>query len=107
METNITNPKRLTHDGSSAIQTLTDSDGSKVATAPQRAWFGVFSVFGMMALAVFTARAEDASRPEEVQPEPATLHCLAVRWVIRGDDNENASVRVEYRRAGDAAWRHW
>jgi hypothetical protein len=105
MESNITNPKRWTHDESFAIQTLTDSDGARVATAPQLAWFGVFSVFGMMALSVFAARAEEASRPEDVQPEPATLHCLAVRWVIRGDDNENASVQVECRRVGDAAWR--
>lgn len=49
--------------------------------------------------------AQDASAPGEVQPEPATLHCLAVRWPIVGDANTNAVVEVRYRRKGDATWK--
>ena len=48
---------------------------------------------------------ENASTPLEVLPEPATLHALAVRWPVRGDANANATVAVEYRAAGEPAWR--
>lgn len=33
--------------------------------------------------------AEIASPPGEIQPEPSTLHCLAVRWPVLGDENGN------------------
>jgi hypothetical protein len=36
--------------------------------------------------------------------EAPTLLCLGVRWYISGDDNEDASVTVEYRRKGERAW---
>ena len=52
-----------------------------------------------------SARPEDASAPDDVAPEPATLHSLAVRWPVRGDANANASVAVEYRPAGETRWR--
>lgn len=48
---------------------------------------------------------EDASRPGEVQVEPSTLHCLAVRWPVMGDDNANATIAVQFRKAGEGAWR--
>jgi len=51
------------------------------------------------------ARAQDASTPGEVQPEPSTFHCLAVRWPVRGDANANAAAAVQYRKVGDAEWR--
>jgi len=51
------------------------------------------------------ALAEDASQPGEVLAEPATLHCLAVRWPLKGDANENAVIEVQYRRTGDREWR--
>jgi Right handed beta helix region len=35
----------------------------------------------------------------------STLHSLGVYWVVRGDDNRNASVRLEYRTAGRSSWR--
>ncbi len=65
-------------------------------------WTGLL-VLGALAL---SARAgENASAPGEIQPEPSTLHCLAVRWPIKGDDNANATVEVQYRKAGDTAWK--
>ncbi|MBM4043396.1 MAG: hypothetical protein FJ290_33330, partial [Planctomycetes bacterium] len=52
-----------------------------------------------------TQAAQDASAPGEIQVEPPTLHCLAVRWPILGDDNANAAIAVQYRRVGDPAWK--
>jgi hypothetical protein len=37
--------------------------------------------------------------------EPPTLRSLGVTWVVKGDDNGNAKVDVEYRKAGAAAWK--
>ena len=54
---------------------------------------------------VASPRAEDASAPGEVAPEPATLHSLAVRWPVRGDANANATVAVEFRAVGEPRWR--
>lgn len=41
----------------------------------------------------------------EPRLEPSTLHSLGVYWVIRGDENKNARIGVEYREAGTARWR--
>ncbi|MFB3890781.1 MAG: hypothetical protein ACE15C_02030 [Phycisphaerae bacterium] len=58
--------------------------------------------------------ASNSSSPSgEPVLEPPTLHCLGVYWIIKGDDNKNARVDLEYRRTGpsaatrpaDAAWR--
>ncbi|MCX7805178.1 MAG: right-handed parallel beta-helix repeat-containing protein [Planctomycetota bacterium] len=56
-------------------------------------------------LAAAPLAAGDGSEPMDVQEEPATLHCLAVRWPVKGDDNANAVVEVQYRKAGDADWK--
>ena len=37
--------------------------------------------------------------------EHPTLHNLGFEWSIRGDDNRNAAVSVEFRRVGDTEWR--
>ena len=37
--------------------------------------------------------------------ENPTLENLGFEWAITGDANRNASVAVEFRRVGDAAWR--
>src|SRR5690349_4221255 len=51
------------------------------------------------------ARGDDRTTARELSVEPPTLISLGVDWWIDGDDNRNASVAVEYRRAGDATWR--
>lgn len=51
-----------------------------------------------------TPAAENAAKPGEVQPEPSTLHCLAVRWPVLGDSNENCTVTVAYRKKGAQEW---
>src|SRR5690242_18523397 len=52
------------------------------------------------------ARGGDASVPigEAVMERP-TLRCLGAYWIIRGDDNRNASIAVDYRKAGEEQWR--
>jgi hypothetical protein len=40
----------------------------------------------------------------ELTVEPATLICLGFEWEIAGDDNFNATCKVEYRRKGQGAW---
>lgn len=35
-----------------------------------------------------------------------TLHSLGVYWIIRGDDNRNATISLQYRQTTDAAWKN-
>lgn len=37
--------------------------------------------------------------------EPPTLLCLGFEWQIKGDDNHNATVAVQYRKVGESQWR--
>jgi len=39
------------------------------------------------------------------QLDRPTLHSLGVYWIVRGDDNRNASVHLEYSKAGRSSWR--
>ena len=43
--------------------------------------------------------------PGELVIDNATLINLGFEWLIEGDDNRNATVEVEYRRAGDTEWK--
>lgn len=47
----------------------------------------------------------NAARPGEIQVEPSTLHCLAVRWPVMGDENGNCTVEVAYRKRGTSEWK--
>src|SRR5688500_10873656 len=53
------------------------------------------------------ALADNAAKPsaEPVLDKP-TLRSLGAYWIIKGDDNRNATVRVDYRKAGAGEWRH-
>jgi len=37
--------------------------------------------------------------------ERPTLRSLGVYWIVQGDDNQNASIRMEYRKEGSSTWR--
>ena len=37
--------------------------------------------------------------------DPPTLHCIGVQWSVESRRASNATVKVEYRRTADAAWR--
>jgi len=57
-------------------------------------------------LSLYAAAGENASKPVgEPVLELPTLHCLGAYWIVRGDDNKNARVEVEYRKQGDAEWK--
>lgn len=43
--------------------------------------------------------------PDELVVEPPTLENLGFEWFIRGDENRNAAVRVEYRKQGEETWK--
>src|SRR5690554_6206608 len=42
--------------------------------------------------------------PGELNTPYPTLHCLAVEWLIEGDNNLNGEVKVSYRKAGMDQW---
>jgi len=46
----------------------------------------------------------DSATPVDLIQELPTLKCLGVRWVIAGDDDQDARVMVGYRRAGSTEW---
>src|SRR5262245_59933532 len=41
----------------------------------------------------------------ECNVEPSTLSNLAFEWKIKGDNNRNATMAVQYRKAGESQWR--
>lgn len=43
--------------------------------------------------------------PGQLVIEPPTLHSLGFEWNVTGDDNRNAEVTVEYRKAGTNPWK--
>lgn len=62
----------------------------------------------LIAIALFLASPlaaqSDRVTPGELVIDPPTLINLGFEWLIEGDDNRNAEVGVEYRRAGTAEW---
>lgn len=47
----------------------------------------------------------NASKPGEIPEDLASLHCIGLRWLVKGDENRNAVVTVQYRKKGKAKWR--
>ena len=45
-------------------------------------------------------RAADAVTPGEFVVERPTLICQGFQWFVDGDDNRNATVKVEFRQVG-------
>ncbi len=52
-----------------------------------------------------SALAGDSVVAGAVVEEAPTVVCLGMRWLISGDDNGNAQVRVWYRQEGDTDWK--
>ena len=74
------------------------------------------SAMGGAALAVLTwatlaayaqaqTKAQSGTVAGRFTVEHPTLENLGFEWAITGDANRNASVSVEFRRVGEAAWR--
>src|SRR5215207_11287835 len=72
----------------------------RVSSLSAAVFVGLASVGGPACLG-----AEGSQPLGEPQLERPTLRSLGVYWVVRGDDNRNATVRLEYRRAGAPGWR--
>ena len=53
---------------------------------------------------VLAAQAQPNSIPGEISSPYPTLENLALEWLIRGDDNQNGLVRVEFREKGSSIW---
>ena len=56
-------------------------------------------------VAVEAAWGGNAATAGKFTEELSTIKCLGVRWLVGGDDNHNARVRVEYRKVGTKEWR--
>ena len=59
----------------------------------------------LLALAAGALAADDAVHAGKFTVEHPTLHNLGFEWAISGDDDRDASVAVEFRKAGEVAWR--
>jgi len=55
-------------------------------------------------LATASLAGRDSVKPGEFTVEPPTLICLGFEWVIEGDANRNAQVKVSYRKLGETDW---
>lgn len=73
----------------------------------------LFRLLLLIVLAWTQAAAHSAAAPGDAAQalgdpvlETPTLHCLGVHWIVGGDANANAAVRVEWRKAGAAEWRN-
>lgn len=64
-----------------------------------------FTLLFLVLLLAGSAGAQDSTRAGRFTVEHPTLHNLGFEWSISGDANRNASVAVEFRRAGEAEWR--
>lgn len=62
----------------------------------------LFLILGFTLLS--SGRSENATIPGDISTPYPTLTCLAVEWLIEGDDNENGKVEVSFRVTGDDRW---
>ncbi len=62
-------------------------------------------VSALLLVLAAAAECQDAVRPGKFIVDPPTLICLGFAWEIDGDENRNATARVEYRLAGQQEWR--
>src|SRR5512139_3327077 len=68
------------------------------------AFLFLFSLFSFGASTLF-AENPNMVKPGEFVIEPSTLISLGFEWYIEGDQNQNATVEVWYRKKEDTAWK--
>jgi hypothetical protein len=59
----------------------------------------------LLLLLATAAHAQNSTQAGRFTVEHPTLHNLGFEWPISGDKNRNASVSVQFRRAGESQWR--
>ena len=62
-------------------------------------------IFIFLVLATLSASAQNSTQAGKFTVEHPTLLNLGFEWAISGDTNRNATVSVQYRPAGNAAWK--
>jgi hypothetical protein len=74
---------------------------------PRRGFVAGTVIAAMLAAASSIAHAAQADmvKPGDLFVEPPTLTSLGFEWRIDGDDNRNAIVQVQYRKAGDPTFK--
>ncbi|MCX7806805.1 MAG: hypothetical protein N3A38_16710, partial [Planctomycetota bacterium] len=78
---------------------------SNVWTGPARiASWAVLATIGMLAASSMAALGADSVEPGDIEVK-ATFNCIGIKWDLKGDDNGNATCKVQYRRAGTEKWR--
>ena len=60
---------------------------------------------GQIASGSVSLGADRAQLLGDPQLERPTLHSVGVYWIVGGDGNRNATVGLEYRKAGGSSWR--
>jgi hypothetical protein len=70
-----------------------------------RHFLGLSAVLASLGYTVTSGAADFAKPLGEPQLERPTLRSLWVYWIVQGDDNENASIALAYRKSRDASWR--
>ncbi|MBC7928539.1 MAG: right-handed parallel beta-helix repeat-containing protein [Bryobacteraceae bacterium] len=60
----------------------------------------------VLLMAAATAAAQNATAPGQFVVEHPTLLNLGFEWPVQGDANRNATVAVQFRAAGETAWRN-
>ncbi len=66
--------------------------------------FPVISLPILIFLFVSLHAPQNETVPGEINTPYPTLTCLAIEWLIEGDNNFNGKVAVSYRKAGSANW---
>ena len=59
----------------------------------------------LLLLLTTTIQAQNATTAGRFHVEHPTLLNLGFEWAISGDANRNASVKVQFRKVGEPAWR--
>src|SRR5262249_49730650 len=77
-----------------------------IKTGSWKTLLGLAAAVPLLAWGAHAATAANNKiKPGEFVIDHPTLMNLGFEWVVNGDDNRNAQVKVAYRKVGDKAWK--
>lgn len=79
------------------------AEGGVVSDNPAMLYFFRGVILGCLCLLPFCTQVLAEPQDDPVMDRP-TLHSLGMYWMIKGDDNRDGKVEVEYRKAGATTW---